>query len=175
MTNFTLPLQKDISNANKLILEHFVKTAGFIPNIYKVMAYSETALATFIKFSNTVKSLSKRETELINLVISQENECQYSLCAHTFFGKMNGYSDQQIMEIRKGKASFDLKLNALAIITKEIALNKGRPTDETLKTFYKAGYSKENLIDLLLAMCAIMCTNFLNNLANIPIDFPDVP
>jgi AhpD family alkylhydroperoxidase len=41
---------------------------------------------------------------VVNLVVSQVNECEYCLAAHTVLGKMNGLTDGQILEIRQGSA-----------------------------------------------------------------------
>ena len=56
----------------------------------------------------------------IHWVVSQVNQCKYCLAAHTVVGKMNGLTDDQIIEIRHGHASFDTKLDALARLTKGV-------------------------------------------------------
>ncbi|MEO5983976.1 MAG: carboxymuconolactone decarboxylase family protein, partial [Ferruginibacter sp.] len=106
MTKFTVPTKDDVSMGNKNKFDQLKKTVGFVPNIYALMAYSDTALETYLKFENAPTSLSKKEIELVKLVVSEENGCQYCLSAHTMFGKMNGFNEEQILEIRTGSASF---------------------------------------------------------------------
>ncbi len=92
MTKFSVPTKEEVNTSNKAIFDQLKKTVGFVPNLYALMAYSDTALDTYIKFENAPNSFSKKEIELIKLVVSQENGCQYCLSAHTLFGEMNGFS-----------------------------------------------------------------------------------
>jgi hypothetical protein len=41
-------------------------------------------------------------------------------------GKMNGFTDEQIIELRRGGASWDNKINVLAQTAVGIAANKGK-------------------------------------------------
>ncbi len=175
MTKFTVPAKEDVSDGNKALFDQLKKTVGFVPNIYALMAYSDTALDTYLKFENAPTSLLKKEIELVKLVVSQENGCHYCLSAHTIFGKMNGFTEDQMLEIRSGSASFNEKLNALAIIAKEIAANKGEVTDEALHNFFNAGYTKATLIELVQLVAVMVVTNYLHNLTQVPIDFEPAP
>ncbi len=175
MTKFTVPAKEDVSTSNKAIFDQLKKTVGFVPNIYALMAYSDTALDTYLKFESAPNSFSKKEIELIKLVVSQENGCQSCLSAHTLFGEMNGFSKDQMLEIRSGLASFNSKLNALASITKEITANKGDASDEAVQNFFDAGYSKGALIELVQLVAVMIVTNYLHNLTKVPIDFALAP
>jgi len=66
----------------------------------------------------------------------------------------------------------DAKLNALAVISKEIAETRGQVSETTKEAFYKASYTKENLVDLTIAVGVITVTNIFHNLTDIAIDFP---
>ena len=95
--------------------------------------------------------------------------------AHTAIAKMNGFTDAQALELRQGQASFDAKFDALAKISKAIAENQGKVSQELKDNFFNAGYNKENLVDLVTATGAITVTNFLHNLTEVEIDFPVAP
>jgi alkylhydroperoxidase family enzyme len=41
-----------------------------------------------------------------------------------------------------------------------------------LSAFHAAGYTKENLVDLIMAIGIITVTNLLHNVTEVPIDFP---
>jgi uncharacterized peroxidase-related enzyme len=175
MTKFTVPTKGDVSIGNKNKFDQLNKAVGFVPNIYALMAYSDTALDTYLKFENAPTSLSKKEIEPVKLVVSEENGCQYCLSAHTMFGKMNGFKEEQMLEIRSGSASFNHKLDALATLTKEIAANKGQATENTVQNFFDAGYTKGTLIELVQLVAAMVVTNYLHNLTQVPIDFDLAP
>ncbi|MEJ7830490.1 MAG: carboxymuconolactone decarboxylase family protein, partial [Segetibacter sp.] len=90
-------------------------------------------------------------------------------------GEMNGFSKDQMLEIRSGSACFDSRLNALASITKEITAGKGHATDEAVQNFFDAGYTKGALIELLQLVAVMIVTNYLHNLTKVPIDFALAP
>jgi hypothetical protein len=48
---------------------------------------------------------------------------------------MNGFTDE-IIEIRKGGASWDNKINILAVTAQQIAANSGQIEAETLRLLY---------------------------------------
>ncbi len=172
MSTFNVPTKDEVSESNQAIFDNLNKALGFVPNIYAAMAHSKTALGDYLQFSNSKTSLTAEEKEVVDLAISQVNGCRYCQSAHTAISKMKGLKDDQILELRQGKASWNSKLNALAIISKEIAETKGKVSESTKEAFYNAGYTKENLVDLVIAVGIITVTNTFHNLTDVAIDFP---
>ncbi|MEL6275298.1 MAG: carboxymuconolactone decarboxylase family protein, partial [Bacteroidota bacterium] len=148
---------------------------GFVPNLYATMAHSENALGNFLTASGAKSSLNNKEKEVINLVVSQVNDCRYCQSAHTAIGKMNGFTDEQILEIRQGTASFDTKLDALAKFTYNASVNRGKPSQAVTDALLATGYTKENVVDIVLIISEITVTNYLHGITQIPIDFPIAP
>ena len=175
MATFNVPTREEVSESNQAIFDNLQKGLGFVPNLYATFAYSDTALADYLAFQNRKSSLSAKEREVINLVVSQINTCAYCLAAHTALGKMNGFSDEQILEIRSGQASFDVKLNALAQFVKDITVNRSNANKETVDNFLAAGYTKENLVDTIIVIGDKIVSNFLHGATQIPVDFPVAP
>ncbi|NUN99529.1 MAG: carboxymuconolactone decarboxylase family protein, partial [Saprospiraceae bacterium] len=103
------------------------------------------------------------------------NGCRYCQSAHTVIGKMNGFTDDQVLEIRGGSASFNPKLDALVALAKEITATQGRPNSAVLQHFFDAGYSKGALVDVVLAIADKVVMNYVHNITQIPIDFPIAP
>jgi len=172
MENFTIPVKQEVSSANQAIFTNLEGMVGFVPNLYAVFAHSEHALANYLTLQNGKSSLRAKEREVINLVVSQLNECLYCLSAHTAFAKMNGFSDEQIIEIRKVNLSFDAKLDALAKLVKGIVLGKGHVATELLDNFYAAGYTKGSLVDVNMVIGDKIITNYLHALTEVPVDWP---
>jgi uncharacterized peroxidase-related enzyme len=172
MTNFNVPTRKEVSENNQVIFDNLEKAVGFVPNIYAAMGHSKNSLGSYLQFSGAATSLSKKEKEVVDLAVSQLNGCRYCQSAHTAGAKMNGFADDQIIELRKGGASWDNKINVLAQTAQQIAANNGQIGAATLEAFYTAGYTKENLVDLIVAIGIITVTNLLHNVTDVPIDFP---
>jgi alkylhydroperoxidase family enzyme len=85
---------------------------------------------------------------------------------------MNGFTEDQILELRKGNASFDNKLNALAKFAKNVAENRGAATEQVVRNFYEAGYTQGSLADAIIQIGEITITNYFHRTTKVPIDFP---
>lgn len=172
MSTFNVPNREEVSANNQAIFDNLNKALGFVPNLYATYAHSDTALENYLNFSNAKTSLSAKEREVVNLAVSQVNDCIYCLSAHTAIGKMNGFNDEQILELRAGRASFDTKLDALAKLAKNVTENRGRTDQETLDNFFAAGYSKANLIDTIVLVGDKTISNYIHSTTQVPVDFP---
>lgn len=175
MTQFTIPTRGEVSENNKAIFDNLQKGLGFVPNLYAYYAKNETALADYLALQNRKSTLKAKEREVINLVTSQINGCRYCQSAHTVLGKMNGFTDEQVIELRKGSASFDTKLDALVKLTASAVENRGRATEETKDAFFAAGYTEANLIDVVVVIGDKIISNYIHNLTGFAIDFPIAP
>lgn len=169
---FTVPKKEEVSANNQVLFDNLKKGLGFVPNLYAYFAKNETALADYLALQNRKSSLRAKEREVINLVTSQINGCRYCQSAHTVIGKMNGFTDEQVLEIRKGSASFDSKLDALARFTASAVINRGRATEESKEAFFAAGYTEANMIDVIIVVGDKIISNYLHNLTEFEIDFP---
>ena len=174
MKTFTVPTRDQVVPANQAIFDNLQKALGFVPNLYATIAYSYYGLSRFLAYQNAKTSLSNKEKEAVNLVVSQVNGCIYCQSAHLVLGKMNGYTDEQLLDIRKEK-SIDFKLNALVRLAAEITRNRGNASPSIVSDFFDQGYTNENLVDLILQVSDKTAMNYLHNLTKIPVDFPLAP
>jgi len=174
MKTFTVPTRDQVVPANQAIFDNLEKVLGFVPNLYATIAYSDHGLARFLAYQNAKTSLSNKEKEAVNLIVSQVNGCIYCQSAHLVLGKMNGYTDEQLLDIRKEK-SIDVKLNALVRLAADITRNRGNASPSIVSDFFEQGYTNENLVDLILQVSDKTAMNYLHNLTKIPVDFPLAP
>ncbi|MEQ8535553.1 MAG: carboxymuconolactone decarboxylase family protein [Imperialibacter sp.] len=175
MSTFKVPTKDEVSDGNKAIFEKLEAGLGFVPNLYASFAHNETALGDYMALQNRKSTLKAKEREVINLVVSQVNECQYCLSAHTVLGRMNGFTDEQILEIRTGQASFDSKLDALAKFVKDATINRSKPGRESVEALFSAGYSSANLVDIIIVIGDKVISNFIHGATQVPVDFPLAP
>ena len=175
MANFSVPTRNNVSANNQAIFDQLEKGLGFVPNLYATLAHNETALGDYLTLQNRKSTLKAKEREVINLVVSQVNECEYCLAAHTALGKMNGFTDDQILDLRQGEAPFDAKLDALARFVHETTINRGKPQPATTDALLAAGYTQANLVDIIVVIGDKIITNFLHGITQIPVDFPAAP
>jgi uncharacterized peroxidase-related enzyme len=175
MKTFTVPTRETVTEANQAIFDTLKKKLGKVPNLYASMAYSKNGLGTYLALQGAPSSLTSKEKEIVNLVTSQVNDCEYCLAAHTTIGKMNGFTDEQILEIRSGAVSFDDKYNALAALVKSFVKNAGKVSEAAVNNFFEAGYTNENLVDTIILIGDKTITNYLYAAVKVPVDFPAAP
>ncbi|MDX1941141.1 MAG: carboxymuconolactone decarboxylase family protein [Saprospiraceae bacterium] len=174
MQAFNVPTREEVSPANQALFDNLKSALGFVPNLYATIAYSDNGLNKYLAFQGAKTSLSNREKEAVNLVVSEVNHCRYCQSAHTVIGKMNGFSEEEVLNIRGGH-SFNAKLDALVQLAKAITEHKGKIDAAILQAFYDAGYNNGNLVDVILQISDKIAMNYLHNLTEIPIDFPVAP
>ncbi len=172
MTNFEVPGRQEVSSNNQENFDALKKGLGMVPNLYAVMALSENALSSYLAFQGAKTTFSNKEKQAVNLVVSRVNECLYCEAAHTLLGTMNGLTEEQTIEIRKGTARFNDKLNTLVVLAKEITLKKGFVSTGPLEAFLDAGYTKGQVIELVMLIAEKTAMNYLHGITKVEIDFP---
>jgi uncharacterized peroxidase-related enzyme len=175
MSRLNVPTRDDVSPANQAHFDTLTKGLGMVPNLYATLAHSENALGNYLALQNAKSSITGKAREVVNLVVSQVNDCEYCLAAHTLIGKMNGFSEAQVLEVRSGTASFDPKLDALARLTKAIAVQRGKVESSLVDAFFAAGWTAENLVDTIVTIGDKTITNYLHAVTGVAVDFPAAP
>lgn len=175
MTTINVPTREDVSPANQAIFDKLKSGLGMVPNLYATLAHSEHALGNYLAFQNAKSSVTGKAREVVNLVVSQVNACEYCLAAHTVIGKMTGLTDAQVLEVRSGSASFDAKLDALARLTRNIVVNRGHADPALVDAFFAAGWETANLVDVIVIIGDKTVTNYLHGTTQVPVDFPAAP
>ncbi len=175
MKNFTIPAREDVSENNQAIFDNLKGMIGFVPNLYAYYAHNETALADYLALQNRKSTLRAKEREIINLVVSEVNECDYCQAAHTAMGKMQGFAPEEILEIRRAEISFDPKFDALARFVKETTIKRGKPSAEVVEKLFAAGYTEANLIDIVMVIGDKIMSNYLHGITAIAIDWEAAP
>ncbi|ULQ54318.1 carboxymuconolactone decarboxylase family protein [Flavihumibacter fluvii] len=171
MKQFKVPARDEVAPANQAIFDNLTKALGFVPNLYATIGYSDNGLSRYLAYQNAKTTLSNREKEAVNLIVSQVNGCIYCQSAHTVIGKMNGFTDEQVLDIRRGQSGIP-KLDALVKLAASITKNQGRADAALVDAFFAQGYTNENLIDLILQVADKVAMNYVHNLTQVPVDFP---
>lgn len=175
MHQYQVPLRGDVSENNRALFDNLEKGLGFVPNLYAYFGKNDTALGDYLALQNRKSTLKTKEREVINLVTSQLNGCRYCQSAHTVLGKLNGFTDEQVLTLRGGSAPFDAKLDALVKLAGEVVETRGRVSQATRDAFFAAGYTEANFIDVVMVIGDKIISNYIHNFAGFAIDFPVAP
>lgn len=172
--NIKVPTRDQVDTKSQKIFDTLKKNIGMIPNIYAVTGYSPESLELHMETTNRAGkgSFSNKELEAIKLAVSQVNDCEYCLAAHTAIAKMNGFNDEDAISFRN-LTSTNSKLQVLTALAADIVSSKGNPTQENLNNFFNLGYAEKELIDIVSVIVDITFTNYIYGITKVPIDFPE--
>ncbi|HEY1212224.1 MAG TPA: carboxymuconolactone decarboxylase family protein [Bryobacteraceae bacterium] len=159
---------------SKEVLEAARRQTGGIPNMYAAMVNSSALLDTYLHGYNLFRkesSFTPAEQELILLVISRVNECTYCMAAHSMIAlAVSKTPEQAVNAIRADGVIDDPKLHALADFTRVMVLSRGRPSDGDLGAFLAAGYTEQNVLEIILAIAVKTISNYTNHLFHTEVD-----
>ncbi|MCI5082883.1 MAG: carboxymuconolactone decarboxylase family protein [Saprospiraceae bacterium] len=173
MANIKVPTRDQVNEKSQAIFDNLKKQLGTVPNLYATIGYSSDTLENFLGFSAKAGkgSFSGKEIEAIKLAVSQVNECQYCLAAHTALGKMQGFTEAETQALRATTIE-DERLRAITSLAQNIATNRGHAEAEAVEQFFAQGFDEKALIDLIATITAITFTNYVHGSTKVPVDFP---
>ena len=175
MATFRIPTRETVSPASQRAFDQLERGIGRVPNLYAALALSPTALPDYLALQNRTSTLSAKEREVVNLAVSEVNGCAYCLAAHTAIAGLNGFTDEQILALRGGRAPFDARLDALARFAREVTLHRGKPAPDVTDELLAAGFTQAQLVDAIVLIGDKTVTNFLHGVTGVAVDFPAAP
>ena len=167
---------KTIENApetSKEVLEQAKKAYGFVPNLLGTMANHPALLKNYWEGSANLganSTLSAKEQQVAYLAASYENNCHYCMAAHTSIGQMHKI-DQSILDaLRTGTPIPDARLEALSQYVKATTISRGRVSQEDINAFLEAGFTQENVLEVITIVSLKVMTNYINYVAQTKVD-----
>jgi len=158
----------------KEIIDGTKAKLGFVPNMYRTMANSDGYLSTYVHGYNEFRQHSgftAIEQELIFLVISRENGCDYCTAAHSMIAdKVSKLDADTLAAVRSGDLISDEKLQALASFTARIFLSRGLITKAEATAFLAAGYEERQIMEIILAISVKTLSNYSNHIFHSELD-----
>ncbi|MGD9855036.1 MAG: carboxymuconolactone decarboxylase family protein [Planctomycetaceae bacterium] len=145
---------------------------GFVPNLLGIMANAPPLLKAYLALNELFQqtTLSPVEQQVVLLTISEVNRCEYCVAAHTVAARMHKVPRGVIESVRSGQPIADDRLDALRCLTTEIVEGRGWPTQAAIDDFLSAGYSSEQVLEVILAVGMKTLSNYTNHLAHTPLD-----
>lgn len=172
MRNFTLHSVESSPSASRQVVEAVGKKFGFVPNLIRELAAAPAAVKAYVTLSELLDetSLTPVERQIVLVTASIENGCEYCVAAHTAGLKMAGLAQHQIASIRERRPLADRKLEALRTFTTAVVDRRGWIDDAELKAFLQAGYTREQVLEVLVGVAMKTLSNYANHIAQTPLD-----
>jgi uncharacterized peroxidase-related enzyme len=175
LIKLTLLETADLSPRQSELLARGRKAAqGMLPNMYRAMAHNPALLDTYLYGYEALRKeagFTPAELEVIFLVISYENACDYCVAAHSLVADTLSRVPRMVTDaIRDGEEIPDPKLRVLTEVTRQVLLLRGRPEPATVKKLLDAGYDEKHLLGIVLAIGIKTLSNYTNHLFDTPLD-----
>ncbi len=172
MADFTIHTKDSAPQASKDLLEAAHAKYGFVPNLLGEMAEAPSLLKAYLTVGEALEasSLTAQEQQVVILTVSYLNECSYCMTAHSAVAKMVGLLDDEIDALREGQPMSDAKLEALRTFTGILVEKRGWASDEDIAAFLTAGYTRAQVLEVILGIAFKTMSNFTNHIADTPID-----
>lgn len=172
MTTFTAHTIDSAPAASQPLLQGAKDSLGFVPNLFANMAEAPALLEGYLSLTSIMgkTDLSETERQIILMTNNRLNGCEYCMAAHTTLSQMAKVSDHVIESLRAGTSITDQKLEALrqfAIIVNE---TRGYPSDAQIQAFLDAGYTKQTVLEVVLATAFKVLSNYTNHITGTQID-----
>ena len=115
-------------------------------------------------------SFDDEEVTVVWQTINVEHECHYCVPAHTGIAKSMKV-DNAITEALRNETPLPTeKLEALRDFTLSVIRDRGNVNDDAVQAFLDAGFTKRQILEVVLAAAQKVMSNYTNHLANTPID-----
>ena len=164
---------KEAQGHTKQLLDAVQQKLGLVPNLMRTLAHSPAALEAYLQFSGTLSKgvLDAQTREALALAVSQANQCQYCVSAHTLLGQKAGLSSAETLENREA-SSTNPKTNAILKFAVLVVKSRGVVNDNEVESLRKAGASEAEIAEIVANIALNLYTNYFNLVANTVVDFP---
>jgi uncharacterized peroxidase-related enzyme len=148
---------------------------GATPNMFKAVANSTAALksmwGTFGALGSGV--IPAKLGELIAVAVANRNACEYCLAAYTVLGRKAGASEAELAAAQIGQFT-DPKTVAALRFAPQLVEAHGQVSESDVQAIRKAGFSNEEIVEILAHVALNLFTNYTNLAFSVPVDFPKV-
>lgn len=172
MTDFVQHTIETAPEASKPLLEASLKANGRIPGLHAVMAEAPGLMATY-NFAHQqfmATSFTDEEKTVVWQTANVEQECHYCVPAHTAIAKMMKVDDAITEALRNETPLPTAKLEALRAFTLHVIRDRGVVSEADSQAFLDAGFTKANILEVILGAAQKLMSNYTNHLAQTPID-----
>ena len=159
----------------KDLLDAVQQKLGATPNIFTAFANAPAALEGYLNFNGALGSgkLTPQIREQIALTVAGLNGCDYCASAHTFLGDKAGVDNAELSANLAGESS-DAKTQAALTFASQLVEKRGRVSETDVSAVRDAGYSDEEIVEILAHVALNIFTNYFNEAFKTDIDFPEV-
>ena len=174
MPNYPVHTIASAPEGSKLALEQLQQAFGVIPNVAAAIANSPKLINSLVGVFQQVhsSSLTEQEIQIVLLTDAVANSCTYAVAFHTALALQQGVSSEDTGAHRQMRVPTDKRFAALSILAKTLIEKRGHLSDQELDSFIAAGFTKEQILEVIAIVAASTITNYAGTIANPPLEDP---
>lgn len=156
------------------VLKQLQQAFGLIPNVAAKMASSPVLINGFIGLFEHVhaSSLTEAQIQTVLLTNAVTNASEWPVAFHTALALKQGISSADVDAIRKGGVPSDARLAALSSLARTLIEQRGRLTDAGQQRFVEAGFSSEQILEVIAVVAASTITNYTSSVTEPELEAP---
>jgi alkylhydroperoxidase family enzyme len=172
MSHFPIHSIHSAPEASKAPLRALEEVFGFVPNLARAMAESPVLIKGFIGLFQNVHagSFSEAEIQVLLLTNAVTNDSRWPVAFHTHLALHHGISPEDAAAIRVGLLPSDAKHAALSSVAKQLIERRGHLEPAHLQVFLDAGFTREQVLEVILVVSASTITNYVRTVAQPPLE-----
>ena len=172
MTSFSIQTRESAPIGSRDILAEIEGMAGFVPNVFGLIANSPVALAAIHSMNGFFRqsSFTPQEQEVIALTTSVENRCAYCIAGHTTFADALNVDPKTVADIRRAEKTANNKTEALRRFVSLLIRERGAVAEREIDQFLAQGFTENHVFELIIGVATKVVTNFASKIARIPVD-----
>lgn len=172
MTTFIRYTVETAPAASKPVLEAVQNAFSFVPNLQGNMAESPELLAGYSQLWDLFgkSTLTPHEQQVVYLTSNFENNCHYCMAGRTTLAKMIEMAPEAIAALRADSVIPDARLEALHVFTTAVVRDRGFVDDAGIEAFLAAGFTRRNVLEVVLGVATKVMSNYTNHLVHTQLD-----
>jgi alkylhydroperoxidase family enzyme len=172
MPNYPIHTIASAPEGSKSALEQLQQAFGVLPNIAAAIASSPKLVNSLVGVFQQVhsSSLAEPEIQIVLLTDAVVNSSAYAVAFHTSLALQQGVSSEETDAIRERRVPTDERFAALSNLAGALIEKRGRLSDRELDSFLAAGFTKEQVLEVIAIVAASTITNYAGSIANPPLE-----
>ena len=157
---------------SKPVLEQLQKAFGVIPNLAAAIANSPKLVTAFAAVFQQVhsSSLTEQEIQIVLLTDAVANSCAYAVAFHTALALQQGVSPEETGAVRARRVPTGPRFAALSNLARILVQKRGHLNEADLAAFIAAGFTQEQILEVITVVAASTITNYAGTIANPPLE-----
>jgi alkylhydroperoxidase family enzyme len=172
MPNYPIHTIASAPEGSKPALEQLQQAFGVLPNIAAAIANSPKLVNSLVGVFQQVhsSSLTEPEIQIVLLTDAVANSSTYAVALHTALALQQGVSSEETDAIRERRVPTDQRFAALSTLAAALIEKRGHLSDPELDSILAAGFTKEQVLEVIAIVAASTITNYAGTIANPPLE-----